>query len=109
MSSLRQALEEYLAVRRALGFKLEGSGHELTRFVDYAEAQEAGFITTKLALTWAQQPTRVDPARWAHRLGFVRLFARYCAGLDPRTEVPPEGVTDHSKFPPCDQLIFPPL
>src|SRR5207302_6864407 len=28
-------------------------------------------------------------ARWAHRLGFVRGFARYRSATDPRTEIPP--------------------
>jgi integrase/recombinase XerD len=96
MSPLRQTLKEYLAVRRALGFKLRDSGFALTRFVDFAEAHDADFITTQLALTWAQQPVRADPARWARRLGIVRLFARYCAGLDSRTEVPAERLLPHA-------------
>jgi integrase/recombinase XerD len=92
MSPLRQALEEYLAVRRALGFKLCEAGYVLRRFVAFAEAQGASAITTELALAWAQQTAQSDPVVWARRLGFVRRFARHCAGLDPLTEVPPKDL-----------------
>jgi integrase len=95
MSPLRQALEEYLAVRRALGFKLRGVGSTLRRFVELAEGKGVSFITTELALCWAQQPAEADPAYWATRLGMVRCFARHCSTLDSRTEVPPEGLLPH--------------
>ena len=95
MSSLRQALEEYLTVRRALGFKMQDAGIALRRFVEFAEEKGASFITTDLALSWAQQPTEADPAYWTSRLGIVRCFARYCRALDSRTEVPPEGLLPH--------------
>jgi integrase/recombinase XerD len=35
MSEMRKALNEYLAVRRALGFKLEKEGRLLQNFVDF--------------------------------------------------------------------------
>jgi integrase/recombinase XerD len=92
MSPLRQALEEYLAVRRALGFKLHEPDRALHQFVEFLEAQGASVITTRLALQWAQQPAQADPARWTRRLGMVRAFAQHCVGLDPITEVPPKGL-----------------
>ena len=49
-------------------------------------------ITTQLALTWAQQPTTVQPAEWARRLSMVRGFARHRSATDPRTEIPPDGL-----------------
>ena len=95
MSHLRQTLDDYLAVRRALGFKLRCTGGVLCRFVEFAEAQGAAFITTELALIWAQQPTAADPSQWANRLGMVRRFAQHCSALDPRTEVPPQALLPH--------------
>jgi integrase len=95
MSPLRQTLEEYLAVRRALGFALRCPGGALRRFVEFAERQGAAFITTELALSWAQQPTAADPSQWANRLGMVRRFAQHCAAVDPRTEVPPQALLPH--------------
>ena len=89
MSSLHTALEEYLAVRRALGYKLRLPGRLLQRFVEFADRERADYITTELALKWATQPAHATPVQWANRLGMVRRFARYCHGNDPRNVVPP--------------------
>jgi integrase len=89
MSELHAALEEYLAVRRALGVKLRLAGRLLKTFVDFAEREGTTAITTDLALRWATQPADVQPAQWANRLGMVRRFAQYRSAEDPRTEVPP--------------------
>jgi len=50
MSELRTALEEYLALRRTLGFKLRVVGGLLHRFVEFLEEKNASFITTELAV-----------------------------------------------------------
>lgn len=92
MITLRTLLDDYLTTRRALGFKLHSEETGLTTFVTFMEQQEADHITTALALAWAQQPTSVQVAQWARRLGFVRGFARYCSAVDLRTEVPPAGL-----------------
>src|SRR5437870_1027346 len=97
MSALREAAEEYLVMRRALGFKLTTQGRQLMRFVGYCEAQGAEHITTELALAWAMQTSRgsSDEVYWSRRLMVVRIFARHLAALDPATEVPPEDVLPH--------------
>jgi integrase/recombinase XerD len=87
--SLQAALDQYLAVRRALGVKLHLPGRLLQRFVDFAGCADAAYITTDLALAWATQPADAQPAQWANRLGMVRRFAQYCSASDPRTIVPP--------------------
>jgi integrase len=88
---LREALEEYLAVRRALGFILAEPSRLLHKFVVHAEQKGAPSITTELALRWAIQPG-CRPAQWANRLSMVRRFARYMSALDARTEIPPHGL-----------------
>jgi len=95
MTKLRKALEEYLAVRRALGFRLRLAGGLLHRFVEFAEKEKACFITTKLALEWAIQPKDAQPSTWAGRLAMVRCFARYHSATDPRTEIPPNELLPH--------------
>ncbi|MCP3885556.1 MAG: tyrosine-type recombinase/integrase [Propionibacteriaceae bacterium] len=92
MSTLRELLQDYLATRRALGFKLRTDGTGLLSFVAFMEQARADSISTDLALAWAKQPTSVQPARWAQRLSYVRGFARYCSAIDPRTEIPPSGL-----------------
>ena len=91
---LLEALEEYLALRRALGFILDAPCRALHKFVAYAEQEGAFSITTDLALKWAMQPD-CQPAQWATRLSMVRRFARYMSALDARTEIPPDGLLPH--------------
>jgi integrase len=87
MKTLDQALQDYLAMRRALGFKLSNDGPALSDFVSFLKHERTSHITIRLALKWAQKPG-VQPATWAHRLTFVRGFARYRSATDPRTEIP---------------------
>ncbi|MEO8936645.1 MAG: hypothetical protein ABI277_09665 [Burkholderiaceae bacterium] len=89
MNTLRQALPEYLQLRRSLGFKLHDAGLLLPRFVAFLEDHDASHITSVLALAWAQQSASVQPAEWARRLSCVRGFARYRSATDARTEVHP--------------------
>jgi integrase len=92
MNTLRQAVRDYLKMRRSLGFKLRETGKELIDFVRFLEQHKAGYITEALALAWAQQPSQAQPARWAQRLSSVRGFARYHSATDPRTQIPSPGL-----------------
>jgi integrase/recombinase XerD len=92
MNSLGRAVQEYLAMRRSLGFKLETAGRELLDFADFMHRHHACYVTQALALAWARQPLNVQPARWAQRLSFVRGFSRYRSATDPRTQIPPAGL-----------------
>jgi integrase len=92
MNTLRQAVHEYLSMRRNLGFQLREAGKALVDFVTFTEQQRASFITQALALSWAQQPADAQPAYWAQRLSIVRGFARYRSSSDPRTQIPSPGL-----------------
>jgi integrase/recombinase XerD len=92
MISLREAVEDYLTMRRSLGFKLRNMGYSLHHFVSFMEQEGASIITTELTLRWAQQPQNVQPGHWATRLSFVRSFARFWRATEPRTEIPPTGL-----------------
>ena len=89
MNTLRTLLEDYLAMRRALGFKLRTEGIGLTAFVSYVEAAAIHHLPNDLSLSWARLPELVQSVQQARRLGFVRGFARYCSAIDARTQVPP--------------------
>jgi integrase/recombinase XerD len=95
MGTLRQSMEEYLATRRRLGFKLHEAGLRLKDFVSFMEERRARRITSALTLTWAQRPRGVQPVIWSQRLGVVRDFARYLSAFEPRTEVPADGLLPH--------------
>jgi integrase/recombinase XerD len=92
MTTLRQAVQEYVNMRRDLGFKLREASKALLDFVTFMENRDAPYITQVLALAWAQRPANVQPAHWARRLGFVRQFAQYRSAFDPRTQVPVQGL-----------------
>jgi len=92
---LRRSAEAYLALRRALGFKLRHETWLLPEFVAFLAAQRSFVITTELALRWAQQPSGATAGWWAHRLTAVRSFAKYHRALDARTEVPPRDLIPH--------------
>lgn len=96
MNTLGQAIQEYLSLRRALGFKLHDAGKGLLDFVEFMTRHRATYITQALALAWAQQPTGVQPAQWARRLSFVRGFARYRSATDARTQIPSQGLLPFS-------------
>ena len=91
MSPLRQALADYLAVRRSLGYKLAYPEHLLGQFIAYLEDASAGTVTTAHALGWATLPG--GDAWWhAQRLSMARGFAQYLHTIDPAAEVPPAGL-----------------
>jgi hypothetical protein len=92
MSPLRGHVEDYLALRRALGFKLEKPGRLLPDFAGFAEAAGAGTVTIDLALQWAVLPEGASPVWAAQRLSVVRGFARYLQAVDPAAQVPPAGL-----------------
>ena len=92
MSALSAHVDDYLRLRRGLGFKLAFEGVVLPRFVEYLHAAGATSVRTELAIAWAQLPQGVAPISWSHRLGAVRGFARYMTTIDASTQVPPAGV-----------------
>ena len=92
MTGIRQAVDDYLAVRRALGYKLEDHGWLLAGFASFLEAAGAATVTTRLALDWATLPQDALPSWHAARRRVVRGFARHLQALDPATEVPPAGL-----------------
>jgi integrase/recombinase XerD len=61
----------------------------LQSFIKYLERLGVERVTTELALAWATEPRDADPYWWSKRLSVVRVFARYLATLDERTEIPP--------------------
>lgn len=88
---LRAALADYLAVRRALGFKLTRDGLLLEQFVGFCEHTGASRVSSELALAWVSSPAEPSPSWLAMRLSVVRGFARWLQAVDPATELPPTG------------------
>jgi integrase/recombinase XerD len=94
MSTLRAAAQDYLTMRRALGFKLVSQGRLLLEFIGYCEQQQLEHVRTDAAVDWATHPPKGghDRLYQARRLMVVRDFARHLAAIDPATEIPPGDV-----------------
>lgn len=91
--SFLPVVEEYLALRRGLGFDDRTLRWLLLDFARYAEqAGHRGPITIDLAVQWASSSRSSDPAYTTHRLSAIRQFARHCAVFEPATQIPPAGL-----------------
>lgn len=93
MSLLAEKAQEYLALRRSLGHKLDEHGRRLPSLVCYLEQTGQTTVTIEAALAWALAPgcgpeSSVPP----RRMSIARGFARFMSGIDPGTEVPPAGL-----------------
>lgn len=86
--ALREALTDYLALRRALGYRLARPQILLNQFLDYLQDVDQITITVQSALTWARLSVDAAPAWRAYRLSVIRGFATYLHTLDPAHEVP---------------------
>jgi len=89
MIPLAEAVDDYLVMRRALGFKLTEHGRVLPQFAAFLAERGEPVITTGLALEFATQPADASVVWWHQRLAIVRGFARYLQAFDARHEVPP--------------------
>src|SRR5262249_46770832 len=92
MTTLSQRLDDYLAVRRSLGFDLSFEERMLRVFARLADREAADHITVDLFLRWKATFGTANNNTWARRLGMVRAFAAWLKGYDERTEVPPQGL-----------------
>lgn len=92
MSGLGEHLEDYLRLRRGLGFQMDQQASYLSRFVAFLDARGAATVTSDLALEWARSAATVKTITVGYRLSAVRGFARYLHALDPVHEIPASGL-----------------
>ena len=104
MSDLGGYAADYLALRRALGYKLTGEGRLLLDFVAFAQKAGAEKITTELAVAWATDTEGSSQAYLARRLRVVRSFARHLQAFEPTTEVPPGDLFPAGKHRPTPYI-----
>lgn len=105
--TLREAVTDYLATRRAMGYKAEGLSKLLLSFVAFCEARGATRVQNDLAVEWATATIKVpvNDALFARRMDAVRIFARHQYALDPLTEVPPETICNR-RYRPKEPNVF---
>jgi len=86
-------VEEYVAQRRNLGFRLRIDREQLLNFAKYVS--DTGYqapLTTELMLRWVRVPKQASPSYQIRRLAAIRSFAKYLAIYEPKTEIPPRAI-----------------
>ena len=78
MKPLRPAIDDYIRLRRSLGFKLRGMADDLRNFAAFLEQKAAPYVTTELAMEWAIQPADHQPSDLG---ATTRLCPRICPPL----------------------------
>ena len=103
-STLASHVDDYLRLRRSLGYKLEREGLWLADLAVYCDTARAETLTNELTILWASQRVGAGPNGWAKRLGVARKFAAYLQTVIPTTQVPPTGIFPAKRHRPTPYL-----
>ncbi len=107
MTALDRAVEDYLALRRSLGYKLRQEEQLLASLASCLQSRGLDRVTVAAALGWATQPEHANRAWHAKRLSAVRGFAAYLATINPASEVLPRGLLPGRASRPAPYLYSP--
>jgi integrase/recombinase XerD len=83
---LIDAVQSYLALRRACGFKLRYQEYRLRDFAQFSMARGKSYVCSQTAIQWAALARSVEQR--TRRLRDVIQFARHVRAEDPRHELP---------------------
>jgi len=98
MTTLRERLEEYLAMRRALGFQLNDIERQVGLFCTCLETRgQTATFTIDDTVTWARLNPDAHPSWWATRLSLVRRFAAHLSANGVDVPVIPSGLLSANK------------
>jgi integrase len=100
---LTQAVESYLKVRRACGFKLKCQGGLLRSFAIFSDERAKHHVCSDVAIEWAGLADSVDQR--ARRLGQVIRFSRYIRAEDPSHELPPPVFGSEKRLRPIPYIF----
>ena len=87
---LKKAVERYIGLRHATGFKFEKPAKLLRSFAEFAAAKGETLVKTATAIEWAASGS--TPGQRGIRLRAVVNFARHLKAENSAHEVPPAGV-----------------
>ena len=73
MSAMQHAAQDYLALRRSLGYKLEAPGRLVGDFARYLDGCGLTHVTAGAALSWATSPGGSPYWHWFRSLGGPRV------------------------------------
>src|SRR5262245_59057538 len=87
---LNDQIDKYLALRRAVGFRLNTVEIYLRSYGDFAAARGDSHVIGNTVVDWAAQARSADSR--ARRLEVACRFARFVHAEDPQHEIPPSHV-----------------
>jgi integrase/recombinase XerD len=87
---LTRAVERYIGLRHATGFKFDKPARQLRSFAEFAAAKGDTHVKTVTAVEWAASGG--TPGQRGTRLRAVVRFALQLKAEDPAHEIPPAGV-----------------
>ncbi|WP_166186777.1 tyrosine-type recombinase/integrase [Paenarthrobacter ureafaciens] len=97
--------EQYLHMRRSMGYKLKQQGQLLLDFIKYLQRFGDAHLTSSRVLEWATLPAGADPVWCYARLGAVRPFAQYLQAFDPLTQVPEQSLLHDGYHRPASYIF----
>jgi len=96
-TAFTERIEEYLVLRRGLGYRLDRQARYLRSFAGFLDnAGHDGPVPLALTVRWATDTRSQDPHNPARRLSAIDGFLRYLAPLDGASEIPPPGLLGSS-------------
>jgi len=90
---ISRQIEEYIAYKQSLGFKISNESQELRRFAKFT--QEIGFtgsLSSELSMRWATLKNDYSRFYMARRLETIHTFAKYIIAFDTHAQLPQLGV-----------------
>ena len=98
MTDLRQAVDDYLRLRRSLGHQMAEAAYLLPDFETFMDDSGEQTVTVAAALDWVKsREPEVVTTLSPRRITALRGFARYLSGTDSATEVPPLGLVPYNR------------
>lgn len=100
-AELNARLDAYLAIRQALGFRLQAEGQLLRNFILFLESKGNPHpIRAYVAVEWACSSCASRGSKGqAARLSIVRKFLAHLRATIPETEVPDHGLVSSARRP----------
>ena len=90
---LARQVEEYIAYKRSLGYKITIEADELRRFAAFAGSiGHNGSLTNDLAIRWASLKSEYSRFYMARRLETIHTFAKYISAFDTHVQIPQLGI-----------------
>jgi len=99
-------VDRYIALRRALGWKLAKTERYLRAFARYLGARGDTHIRSAALLEWVAAAGRTRYAR-SERLRILARFARFLHAEDHRHEIPPADIFSAPKIRPAPYIYTP--